>query len=409
MPQARNKPHERVFLSARKSRQAYNGYKLILHPTKPDSRADEVFLIVFDPETGESDLILESSGLGPRSLLLECGEEIRDVLALHSAICRLMTFDPRSVGLRSSRSMSNEHARESTDTMSLYQEGFFSHRLYATSLDLDVVISRGMLRIIPKDMREAAYFWHAGRSTPTAFGTPVLAPTLCVNDDEDGVAQEGWRLHLLGLEDYEPLAYAAWNDAVGIARLVEQMTSMTPEAGLALAALTAVPEWESVPVLRVEHEQRVLRPIAAQEWNSKNVLRPILVKRAISAAEEETAPTRLSQRKAPRSQRFWFTAVTDQRLFRTYESTMPEKTVAIRGATLGDTRPDELEPFALALQARLDERSLGTVVLARTAHRSGEDTIFIVKDMDFFQSYPALFDIGDARSIRIVRALGPTR
>lgn len=400
MPQAKGKPHERVFLSARKSRQTYNGYKLVLHPDKPDSKADEVFQVAFNPEAGESNLILESNGLGPRSLLLECGEEIRDVLALHSAICRLMTFDPKSVGLRSSRSISGEHAGESADAMSLYQEGFFSHRLYATSLDLDVVISRGLLRIIPKDMREASYFWHSGKTTPTAFGTPVLAPTLCVNDDEDGVAQEGWRLHLLGLEDYEPLAYAVWNDAAGIARLVEQMASMTPEAGLALAALTADSELESVPVLRVEHEQRVVRPIAAQEWNSKNVLRPILVKRAISAAEEETAPTRHSGRKAPRLQRFWFSAVTDQRLFRTYESTMPEKTVAIRGATLGDTRPDELTPFAIALQARLDERSLGTVVLARTAHRSGEDTLFIVKDMDFFQSYPALFDVADTRSIR---------
>lgn len=385
---------ERVFLAAIKSSQTYNGHRFTLYPSVPQRRYVELFPIVFDRESGLSTLRVGNGEVKMNSLLLQNGEELSEILRLHASINRILTFNPYAAGLHVSKGPAEFRPWRTENALGFFSDGLASHSYWAS--DIENVVSREFIRLVPKELRGLGYRWHASMDAPKEFGTPCLVPSLHIDSDSNEES-EGWVLRLLGMEQHEPLAKARWNDFDGISRLVEQVKSMSPEAALSFAAITADRDEQSdIRSLRMRHDQIQMRPLAAEEWNASMAIRPILVTRAIKAAEREIE-NQGARRVHP--DRIWFTSLRTSAVFSSQNCGPQDKEVAKQGF-VRNRNSAQAQEFASVLQRHLDERDLGVAVLAKD-HRN-QTTVLVVKNIEFMRKYHPLFGIPDVESIQPV-------
>jgi hypothetical protein len=368
------------------------GPALTIEVNKPRGRDIEGLPIIFDPESGLSALRAQGEVLRQDSVLFRHGEDIREILSIYTSINRLACFDPASYGLTPFAIPVPFSPWRSYEPSAV---GFLTSSLGISSgsLDFEDSLSEEVIRLIPKELREARYAWCAGNPDTLDFGTPILTPAFCLQHfDPEGEwpEDEGWVILQAGLHDYGALSMSAWNDRVGIENLVEQVQSMSAASALSLRALLPNGEYECIPSSRIAYEQERLRPRAIREWDDRMGLRPVLVSRAIKAASEEFR--RSDTARGTRSEwKTWESKVYASQLLSSPGRRIDQGRVEA-ARRVWSARPASLtrvQDYMSVLQRHLDARDLGTALVRESA--LGTKTIFIVNDIEFFEKHAPLF------------------
>jgi len=392
---ARVKEHpeavRKAFLVAKKSPQRHEGTEFLLRLTPGKSASyRESFALNFHRETGVSVIEDSIEGINSNSLILSCGEEISETLRLHTAICRLLEVNPADYGLKSDREKSGFAPWSSTEgEMALFNDAV-SFYAYGAVSNLEEKISKDFIKKIPPEQRMLGYFWHASKNSTLEFGAPVLVPSSCLDPDIDEPT-EGWAIQLRGLEDEQkPIAVAAWDDLPGIERLISQVKSLTPEAALSLVMLSsdAISRWD-IRDRKMRYEQKLLRPVATQEWNAETMaIRPVLVRKAIASLDEDLASL-LPKLRGRRTPGFWHSDFRTADVLDEADNTKADKEIARRISFSGEVPQATVRQVASLLQAQLDKRELGTAVIANGLRNAAY--VFVVKDVEYFTRFAPLF------------------
>lgn len=367
-----------------------------LEASKPRGRGVAAFPISFDPESGLSALGAQDSLLRQDSLVFRNGDEIHDVLSLCSTLNRLTTFSPADYGLvpfKMPESFSPWRSFEDSPISFLADSMNF-----LCGIDVEDVLSDGVIRLIPEELRKAGYGWCEGDPSELQFGALALVPVVSLqhhDPDEVWPDEEGWVLQQVGLQEVVPLSMARWNDTENLERLVLQVKTMTADSALSLRALQS--DWyrEDIRVGRVRFEQARVRPHAEREWDKSMELRPVLVGRAVKAASEEFLDQMNSTRSKPVRWSLWDTKILAAHLFhdRGRASDARSGVAARQLWSAYPTSQRMIEEFASILQRHLDERDLGTAIVRASLH--DDNAIFVVRNIDFFNKYAPLFGVTD--------------
>lgn len=372
-----------AFLVAKKSPQNYGGVEFSLRLNPGKGTYKEIFALNFQREAGVSIIENPVEGIKFNSLILSSGEEICEALRLHTSICRLLEFNPENYGLKVGREKSGFAPWRIEGEMALFNDAI-SFYPYGLDGNLEGKISKEFIKKIPQEQRMLGFFWHASEDAVLEFGTPVLMASSCLDLEADE-PREGWIVQLRGLEDEQtPLATADWNDFLGIERLINQVKSLTPAAALSLLALSSDGgSRENIRARKMRYEQKQLRPVATQEWDAETMaLRPVLVGKAITSIDEELAsllPTT----------RYWHSAFRVEDILDEAENTKANKEMARRIGFFGEAPQAGIRQLASLMQAELDKRKLGTVVMA-TGLRN-EQNLFITQNVEYFTKFAILF------------------
>lgn len=125
-------------------------------------------------------------------------------------------------------------------------------------------------------------------SDPLAFGTLYLEPF--ANELENNYTNEwlegyavGWAVKQVGLDT--PVAWAEWNDAIGLANIISMVRGNTVETAIVMRTLGSESMVE-IAEARAYHEFRRGRLVAQQEWDPEFRLRGRTVTSVIREAAE---------------------------------------------------------------------------------------------------------------------------
>ena len=238
-------------------------------PDRADSRPVRV---VFNPETGDADLV----GLSVRDAAM-LGEVLTACLDAHGALARVGLCDPGGHGLmphevprpRGMRTLlHNEHTRRGA---------YMSFEYMGAECPPPVGVHTAWTH--------TGWGWFAPAADPRVFGTPFAQPVRSVW--RDGVSYaDGWTVRHVGMEDYTAGHSAVWFEVDRQAALCTYVAGMTADAVLGVRA--SGPDRDEMELEREFFSYQHMLYEAAAAWSAGDDLSQRMLNNVLADARRAT-------------------------------------------------------------------------------------------------------------------------
>lgn len=350
----------------------------------PDKNGNHVVVasVRFNPEDGMSraQFQLPDDGIdySYADRLSTALDSLSSRLSYHAALCRLALNSPDQHGL-TARTLDASHVGPRPTPLQEMATG----ENWSNKNEAHPVIN-----LFPTALTGDNTVWAAPDADLTRFGTYYLLSLGHIDNrsgyrEGDGDQTIRWALAQVGVS--ETLDAAAWNDAVNIAALASRALNDDTETGLVMAALA---DTGKVTQGLREHQWRRAILDARTAFPGKT-LRPRLVPDLVSALlREQRLETRGGYRRQTEAATHLVTGLCELNNYEIFGWNREVKPIAAAYAgQLEDATDIQFRTFVTALQEKLTERKLGTVLITSDMQHA----FWITLDVALFNTYRAAF------------------
>lgn len=314
-------------------------------------------------------------------------DTLESLARFHTAGCRRAENHPMELGLVAVRLPQNHVGHRSTSLRDAASLRGFGYMRSSSANDESVFFGI----TVPEELVNVDWAWFAPTGDVTVFGTYYIVPVGNVDGESNAYRGPrfpgiGWALCQVGIEQH--VEFAAWDDAEGIAAIVNRVLNEDLETAMAIRALT---DTEAVSAGLREHRYRTALNVAREVFPA-HAIRPRLVPEiAESLARRESLSTAYRYSNGDNGRSPGVQTLDDYQVFGWQNRVKAVNAAYMIRFNHEEVTSDKVRHYAGLLQAALNPRRLGTVVLLSDSPHD----VWVVTNMQVFSDNRAAFKIGD--------------